>query len=49
MSSKDKTWTAGTLKSRGWTEELIAALGADPVKGLSPKEADRRLSPDAPE
>ena len=26
MSSKDKTWTAGTLKSRGWTEELMAAL-----------------------
>ena len=26
MSSKDKTWTAGTLKSRGWTEELLAAL-----------------------
>ena len=26
MSSKDKTWTAGTLKSRGWTEELISAL-----------------------
>ena len=26
MSKKDKTWTAGTLKSRGWTEELISAL-----------------------
>ena len=26
MSNKDKTWTAGTLKSRGWTEELISAL-----------------------
>ena len=26
MSNKDKTWTAGTLKSRGWTEELIFAL-----------------------
>ena len=26
MSSKDKTWTAGTLKSRGWTEELLASL-----------------------
>ena len=26
MSSKDKTWTAGTLKSRGWTQELMDAL-----------------------
>ena len=26
MSNKDKTWTAGTLKSRGWTEELFSAL-----------------------
>ena len=26
VSSKDKTWTAGTLKSRGWTEELFSAL-----------------------
>ncbi len=26
MSGKDKTWTSGTLKSRGWTEELFSAL-----------------------
>ena len=26
MSNKDKTWTAGTLKSRGWTEELLSSL-----------------------
>ena len=26
MSRKDKIWTSGTLKSRGWTEELIASL-----------------------
>ncbi len=30
MSNKDKLWTAGTLKSRGWTEELIAALLSRP-------------------
>ncbi|MBR4578393.1 MAG: helicase [Oscillospiraceae bacterium] len=30
MSSKDKTWSAGTLKSRGWTEALIAALLSKP-------------------
>lgn len=26
MSSKDKLWSVGTLKSRGWTEELIREL-----------------------
>ena len=26
MANRDKTWTAGALKSRGWTEELISAL-----------------------
>ena len=26
MSRKDKNWSAGTLKSRGWTEELISSL-----------------------
>ena len=26
MSRKDRTWTAGTLKSRGWTEALLASL-----------------------
>ena len=26
MSKKDKLWTAGTLKSRGWTEELFTQL-----------------------
>ena len=30
MSNKDKLWTAGTLKSRGWTEELFAALLSRP-------------------
>ena len=29
MSRKDKNWSAGTLKSRGWTEELISALYLD--------------------
>ena len=26
MSRKDRNWSAGTLKSRGWTEELISSL-----------------------
>ena len=26
MSRKEKNWTAGTLKSRGWTEELLSSL-----------------------
>ena len=26
MSRKEKSWSAGTLKSRGWTEELISSL-----------------------
>ena len=32
MSNKDKTWTAGTLKSRGWTEELLSRLLGTPQR-----------------
>ena len=32
MSKNTKLWTAGTLKSRGWTEELIASLLPKPQR-----------------
>ena len=32
MSKNAKLWTAGTLKSRGWTEELIASLLPKPQR-----------------
>ena len=32
MSNKDKTWTAGTLKSRGWTEDLLSRLLGTPQR-----------------
>ena len=32
MSNKDKTWTAGTMKSRGWTEELLSRLLGAPQR-----------------
>ena len=32
MSKNTKAWTAGTLKSRGWTEELIASLLPKPQR-----------------
>ena len=32
MSNREKVWTAGTLKSRGWTEELLSALLPPPQR-----------------
>ena len=32
MSNNTKLWTAGTLKSRGWTEDLIASLLPKPQR-----------------